>query len=70
MFALNPLGYPSRRATIDRRQFLGAAAAAAAAFPSSRLWADISAPSAALPASLVAVGASGKPVTLSAYGYR
>jgi FAD/FMN-containing dehydrogenase len=62
MFLFNPLGYSSRTARIGRRQFLGTAAAAVAALPARRLWADTAAP----PASLVAVGATGKPVNLSA----
>ncbi len=65
MMAFNPLGYASRSATLGRRQFLGAAAAAVAVLPSRRLWADASSPG-AIPDTLVAVGASGQPVTLSA----
>ena len=66
MFTFNPLGYPSHATTINRRKFLGTAAAAVAALPSRRLWADTASPIAAAPATLVAVGTSGKPVTLSA----
>ena len=65
MFAFNPLGYSSRATAIGRRQFLGAAAAAAALIPARRLWADAATPG-AVPSSLVAVGSSGKPVTLTA----
>jgi FAD binding domain/Berberine and berberine like len=53
----------STSATVDRRHFLGTAAAMAVALP-SRLWAD--AGSGALPDTLVAVGSTGKAVTLSA----
>jgi FAD/FMN-containing dehydrogenase len=65
MFAFNPLGYSTRAATMGRRHFLGAAAAAVAVLPATRLWADASS-AGAIPDSLVAVGTSGKPVTLSA----
>src|SRR5450432_2194564 len=65
MITFNPLGYSNRAVTLGRRQFLGAAAAAAAILPASRLWADASS-AGAIPDSLVAVGLSGKPVTLSA----
>ena len=65
MIAFNPLGYASRSVTLDRRQFLGAAAAAAAVLPSRLLWAD-AASAGAVPGSLVAVGSTGKPVTLTA----
>ena len=65
MFSFKPFGYSTRAATIGRRQFLGAAAAAAAVLPAARLWADASS-AGAVPDSLVAVGINGKPVTLSA----
>ena len=65
MFTFNPLGYASRSVTLGRRQFLGAAAAAVAVLPASRLWADASS-AGAIPDSLDAVGASGQPVTLTA----
>ncbi len=65
MFAFNPLGFSSRITTIGRRHFLGGAAAAVALLPAGRIWADASAPGAAS-ADLVAVGTTGKPVTLTA----
>jgi FAD/FMN-containing dehydrogenase len=65
MIAFNPLGFAGRPVTFGRRQFLGAAAAAVAVLPASRLWADASS-AGAIPDSLVAVGVSGQPVTLSA----
>ncbi len=65
MFAFSPLGFGSRSVTLGRRQFLGAAAAAVAVLPATRLWADASS-AGAVPDTLVAVGTSGKPVTLSA----
>ncbi len=65
MFTFKPLGYSTRAATMGRRHFLGAAAAAAAILPAARLWADASSPG-TVPDSLVAVGNSGQPVTLSA----
>ena len=65
MIALNPLGFAGRSVTLGRRQFLGAAAAAVAVLPASRLWADASSPG-VIPDSLTAVGSSGQPVTLSA----
>ena len=57
--------YSSWKRTIGRREFIGAAAAAAAALPASRLWAQSASP-AAIPGSLTAVGLSGKPVNLTA----
>jgi secreted PhoX family phosphatase len=65
MIAFNPLGYGSRSVRLGRRQFLGAAAAAVAVLPATRLWAD-AASAGAIPDSLVAVGAAGKPVRLTA----
>jgi FAD/FMN-containing dehydrogenase len=67
MIAFNPLGISSRPGTLDRRQFLGAAAATAAVavLPARRSWAD-AASAGAIPDSLVAVGSTGKPVTLTA----
>ena len=65
MFAFNPLGYSHRSTTIDRRHFLGAAGAALAVLPARRLWAD-ALTTGATPDTLVAVGSTGKPVTLSA----
>ena len=65
MIAFNPLGYAGRSVTLNRRQFVGAAAAAVAVLPARRIWAD-TASAGAIPDNLVAVGSSGKPVTLGA----
>ena len=50
-------------ATIDRRQFLGAAATVAALIPAGRLWAEV-AGSSAMPSEIAAVTMDGKPVAL------
>src|SRR5215475_14168303 len=63
MITLHSLAYRTRR--IDRRQFLGAAATAAALLPARRLWADV-AGSSAVPSEVAAVSGDGKPVTLTA----
>jgi FAD/FMN-containing dehydrogenase len=64
MSVLHPLIYSSP-VGIGRRQFLGAAAAAAALLPARSVWADGSEP-ASLPSQIAAVSGAGKPVTLSA----
>ncbi len=63
--AFSRFGCAGRPAKIDRRQFLGRAAIVAVALPAGRLWADAS-DVGAIPDSLLAVGSSGKPVTLTA----
>jgi FAD/FMN-containing dehydrogenase len=67
--AFRPRAYARWQTTIDRRQFLGGAAAVAAALRARPLWAAASA-SGAIPDSVTAVGISGKPVTLSAADIR
>jgi len=64
VITLHSLAY-STAATIGRRQFLGAAASAAALLPARALWADVSA-SGTVPAQVAAVSGEGKPVTLTA----
>ena len=64
MSTFHPLAYSNWTSRIGRRQFLGAAAAAAALLPARPLWADV--PNAKIPDSLAAVGSSGKPVKMSA----
>ncbi len=65
MSTFHPLAYSNWTSRMGRRQFLGAAAAAAALLHARPLWADV--PNAkAIPDSLTAVGGSGKPVTLTA----
>ena len=65
MSTFHPLAYSNWTSRIGRRQFLGAAAAAAAVLPARSLWADV--PNVkSIPDSLTAVGSSGKPVTLTA----
>ena len=63
MITLHSLAYRTRR--IDRRQFLGAAATAAALLPARGLWADVSG-SGAVPSEVAAVSGDGKPVALTA----
>src|SRR6516165_1314102 len=64
MSAFHSLIYRSR-AGIGRRQFLGAAAAAAAVLPARTLWADGAAP-AGNASQVTALSGTGKPVTLTA----
>jgi FAD/FMN-containing dehydrogenase len=67
MSAFLPLLFAKWNSSIDRRKFLGGAAAAAATLatlPASRAWADTK--GGTIPDALNAVGGSGKPVTLTA----
>jgi hypothetical protein len=64
MSAFHPFAYSNWTSRMGRRQFLGAAAAAAV-LPARPLWADV--PSAkSIPDTLTAAGGSGRPVTLTA----
>ncbi|MBV9697382.1 MAG: FAD-binding protein, partial [Gammaproteobacteria bacterium] len=54
-----------RAQTLDRRQFLGAAASVAALLPARTLWAEASGPG-AVPAELAAVSVDGKSIVLTA----
>jgi len=62
MSTFHPFAYSNWTSRMGRRQFLGAAAAAAVALPARSVWADTK----AIPQTLTAVGGTGKPVTLTA----
>ena len=64
MSTFPPFAFANWKNTVSRREFISAAAAVAVASPAGRVWADASGPN--VPASVGAVGLSGKQVTLSA----
>jgi FAD/FMN-containing dehydrogenase len=64
MFAFPSFALSGLQHRVSRRGFIGAAAAAAAALPASRVWADAS--TAALPDNVAAMSLSGKQISLSA----
>jgi hypothetical protein len=63
MAAFPPFAFANWKNTVSRREFIGAAAAVAAALPAGRLWADAS--GASNPGSVTALGLTGKQVTLT-----
>jgi len=64
MSTFPPFAFANWKNTVSRREFISAAAAVAIALPAGRVWADASGPN--VPASVGAVGLSGKQVTLTA----
>src|SRR6185295_9939668 len=62
MSTFHPFAYSNWTSRMGRRQFLGAAAAAAVALPARSVWADTK----TIPQTLTAVSGTGKPVTLTA----